>query len=140
MYVQTMIIKQTLTLTLSISFTLSLYLSLSLFPSLSLLDNNNKTDVFEKLDYYRKNLEIARRVAVSGYLHAMKYHRAANLIDYVFRVCMHPCIHVCMYHLSYLFLHLYVCAHLNPYVLTYDNCLHLYSGMFVCPRLYLHMS
>ncbi len=27
----------------------------------------------------------ARRVAVSGYLHAMKYHRAANLIDYVFR-------------------------------------------------------
>lgn len=49
-------------------------------------DNNNKTDVFEKLDYYRKNLEVARRVAVSGYLHAMKYHRAANLIDYVFRV------------------------------------------------------
>ena len=46
-------------------------------------DNNNKTDVFEKLDYYRKNLEVARRVAVSGYLHAMKYHRAANLIDYV---------------------------------------------------------
>lgn len=50
------------------------------------VDNNNKTDIFEKLDYYRKNLEISRRVAVSGYLHAMKYHRAANLMDYVFRV------------------------------------------------------
>ena len=57
-------------------------------------DNNNKTDVFEKLDFYRKNLEVARRVAVSGYLHAMKHHRAANLIDYVFRVLIYS---ICMY-------------------------------------------
>ena len=48
-------------------------------------DNNNKTDLFEKLDFYHKHVEQARRVAVSGYLHSMKYHRAANLIDYVFR-------------------------------------------------------
>ena len=48
-------------------------------------DNNNKTDIFEKLDLYRKNTERARRVAVGGYLHAMKFHRAACLLDYVFR-------------------------------------------------------
>ena len=48
-------------------------------------DNNNKTDVFDKLDYYRKNIEHARRIAVNGYLHAMKYHRATSFIDYVFR-------------------------------------------------------
>lgn len=30
-------------------------------------------------------MERARRVALAGYLHAMKYHRAANLADYVFR-------------------------------------------------------
>jgi hypothetical protein len=48
-------------------------------------DNSNKTDLFEKLDFYRREKEKARRVAVSGYLHTMKYHRAANLIDYVFR-------------------------------------------------------
>ena len=48
-------------------------------------DNNNKTDLFEQLDYYRAELEIARRIAVAGYLHAMKYHRAANLMDLVFR-------------------------------------------------------
>lgn len=54
--------------------------------NIKIVENNNKTDIFEKLDFYRKNTEIARRVAVNGYLHAMKYHRAANLIDYVFRV------------------------------------------------------
>lgn len=48
-------------------------------------DNNNKTDIFEKLDYYRAHADQGRRVAVSGYLHSMKYHRAANLLDYVFR-------------------------------------------------------
>jgi hypothetical protein len=45
----------------------------------------NKTDLFYKLDAYRGNMEQARRVAVNGYLHAMKFHRAANLADYVFR-------------------------------------------------------
>jgi len=48
-------------------------------------DNNNKTDIFEKLDFYRKNTERARRVAVGGYLHSMKFHRAACLMDYIFR-------------------------------------------------------
>lgn len=48
-------------------------------------DNNNKTDLFEKLDAYRRDKSLARRVALNGYIHAMRYHRAANLIDYVFR-------------------------------------------------------
>jgi hypothetical protein len=48
-------------------------------------DNNNKTDLFEKLDQYRKDKALARRVALNGYIHAMRFHRAANLIDYVFR-------------------------------------------------------
>ena len=48
-------------------------------------DNNNKTDLFEKLDAYRKDKALARRVALNGYIHAMRFHRAANLIDYVFR-------------------------------------------------------
>ena len=48
-------------------------------------DNNNKTDLFEQLDFYRTELETSRRIAVAGYLHAMKYHRAANLMDLVFR-------------------------------------------------------
>merc|ERR1711918_122615 len=49
-------------------------------------NNWNKTDLFEKLDAYRvgSQKENARRIAVSGYLHAMRYHRAANLIDYIF--------------------------------------------------------
>lgn len=48
-------------------------------------DNHNKTDFFEKLDFYRNKQEASRRVAVAGYLHAMKYHRAPNFIDFVFR-------------------------------------------------------
>jgi hypothetical protein len=50
-----------------------------------LYDNLNKTDIFEKLDKYRQSTEMARRVALNGYLHTMKYHRAVNLIDYAFR-------------------------------------------------------
>jgi hypothetical protein len=45
----------------------------------------NKSDLFYKLDAYRTNTEKARRIAVNGYLHAMKFHRAANLGDYIFR-------------------------------------------------------
>lgn len=48
-------------------------------------NNNNKTDFFIQMDKYHTNSKRARRVAVAGYLHAMKYHRAVNLIDYVFR-------------------------------------------------------
>ena len=47
--------------------------------------NENKTDLFAKLDYYRNHKEEARRIAANGYLHAMKYHRTVNLIDYVLR-------------------------------------------------------
>ena len=48
-------------------------------------DNHNKSDLWAKLDYYRENADQARRVAITGYLHCMKYHRAVNLVDYVFR-------------------------------------------------------
>ena len=47
--------------------------------------NENKTELWNKLDYYRANPQEARRIAVNGYLHAMKYHRAMNLADYVLR-------------------------------------------------------
>lgn len=48
-------------------------------------DNNNKTELFEKLDYYRSHPAEAERIAVAGYLHAMKHHRTVNLIDYILR-------------------------------------------------------
>ena len=48
-------------------------------------DNNNKTDLFRKLDYYRERMKTARMIAINGYLHAMKHHRTACLVDYVLR-------------------------------------------------------
>ena len=66
-------------------------------------DNLNKTLLFEKLDFYRTSLETSRRVAVSGYLHAMKYHRAANLMDYVFRVRHDLALSIHIYMLACLF-------------------------------------
>lgn len=48
-------------------------------------DNNNRTDLFTKLDYYRTNPAEARRVAINGYLFAMKYHRTVNMMDYILR-------------------------------------------------------
>lgn len=47
--------------------------------------NENKTDLFTKLDYYRKNPLEARKIAINGYFHTMKYHRTVNLVDYVLR-------------------------------------------------------
>ena len=47
--------------------------------------NSNKTELFEKLDYYRQHKEEARRIAIDGYLHALKFHRTVNLVDYVLR-------------------------------------------------------
>ena len=47
--------------------------------------NENKTDLFHKLDYYRKNPIEARKIAINGYFHTMKYHRTVNLADYVLR-------------------------------------------------------
>lgn len=47
--------------------------------------NDNKTDLFSKLDHYRAHPEQARAIAQAGYLHAMKYHRTVNLVDYVLR-------------------------------------------------------
>ncbi len=48
-------------------------------------DNNNKTDFFDKLDYYRHHEQESIKVAIHGYLHTMKYHRTACLMDYIFR-------------------------------------------------------
>ena len=47
--------------------------------------NSNKTDLWEKLDYFRSNPEKARKIAINGYLHAMKYHRTVSMLDFVFR-------------------------------------------------------
>eukprot|EP00605_Chrysophyceae_sp_TOSAG23-4_P002245 GSChrysophyteH1.ASY1.ANO1.2489.1 assembled CDS len=47
--------------------------------------NSNRTELFEKLDYYREHTEEARKIAIQGYLHALKYHRTVNLMDYVLR-------------------------------------------------------
>ena len=46
-------------------------------------ENTNKTELFERLDFYRQNLARAQEVALNGYLHTLKKHRAANLLDYV---------------------------------------------------------
>ena len=48
-------------------------------------DNNNKTELFEKLDRYRSDPGLMTTVAASGYLHSMRHHRAACLIDYILR-------------------------------------------------------
>lgn len=47
--------------------------------------NSNRSDLFQKLDFYRKNKDLARQVAVGGYLHAMKHHRTVSLVDYILR-------------------------------------------------------
>ena len=43
------------------------------------------TELYEYLDYYRLHSDEARRIAINGYLYAMKYHRTVNMIDYVLR-------------------------------------------------------
>ena len=48
-------------------------------------DDANLTDLYSKLDRYRNDQEGSRRVAIAGYLHCMKFHRAVNLVDYIFR-------------------------------------------------------
>ncbi len=48
-------------------------------------DNNNRTDLFSLLDLYRADVKRSRVTAINGYLHAMKYHRAVCLLDYIFR-------------------------------------------------------
>jgi hypothetical protein len=48
-------------------------------------NNSNRADLWGKLDYYRAHPLESRRIAVNGYLHAMKHHRTVNLADYVLR-------------------------------------------------------
>ena len=96
-------------------------------------DNLNKTLLFEKLDFYRTSLETSRRVAVSGYLHAMKYHRAANLMDYVFRVRHDLALFIHIYMLACLFVCLpAACLSVRLSVLSFRPvCLSAYLS--VCP-------
>lgn len=47
--------------------------------------NKDREDLFRKLDYYRANPVEARKIAVQGYLHAMKFHRTVNMVDYILR-------------------------------------------------------
>ena len=47
--------------------------------------NRNRSDLYLKLDYYRQHPEEAKRIALQGYFHAMKYHRTINLVDYILR-------------------------------------------------------
>ena len=46
---------------------------------------HNKTELWQKLDYYINNPVARERVAINGYLYAMKHHRTSNLIDYILR-------------------------------------------------------
>ena len=48
-------------------------------------NNQKKDDLFEKLDYYRKHPDLARKIAITGYLHCMKHHRTVSMIDYIMR-------------------------------------------------------
>jgi hypothetical protein len=46
---------------------------------------SNASDLHSKLDYYRTHSEEARRIALTGYLHVMTFHRTVNCIDYILR-------------------------------------------------------
>ena len=48
-------------------------------------NNRNKTEFFRLLDKYRNDIAARNRVAINGYLHVLKYHRAISFIDFVFR-------------------------------------------------------
>lgn len=48
-------------------------------------DNQNETDFMHKLDYYHHHPRAARKIAVAGYLYAMKYHRTVSMMDYFLR-------------------------------------------------------
>lgn len=47
--------------------------------------NNNQTELWEKLSYYRSHPMEAQRIALAGYLYAMKHHRTVSMMDYVLR-------------------------------------------------------
>lgn len=48
-------------------------------------DNNNETEFMSKLMYYHTHPEEARKIAVAGYLFAMRYHRTVSMVDYFLR-------------------------------------------------------
>ena len=48
-------------------------------------DNNNETDFMTKLHYFHTHPQEARKIAVRGYLFAMKYHRTVSMMDYFLR-------------------------------------------------------
>jgi hypothetical protein len=46
---------------------------------------DNASDLHSKLDYFRVHEEEARRIALTGYLHVMTFHRTVNSVDYILR-------------------------------------------------------
>jgi hypothetical protein len=47
--------------------------------------NTNKSDLWSQLDYFRENEAERQKIATEGYLHILKYHRTANMADYVMK-------------------------------------------------------
>lgn len=45
----------------------------------------NKSDFLEKLDYYLNHEEERKKIAQRGYMHALRYHRTVNTVDYILR-------------------------------------------------------
>jgi hypothetical protein len=45
----------------------------------------NKTDFMDKLHYYMSHQADRERVARQGYMHVLRYHRTANMVDYILR-------------------------------------------------------
>lgn len=46
---------------------------------------HNKSDFLSKLDYYINHKVEREQIAHRGYIHALKYHRTTNAVDYILR-------------------------------------------------------
>lgn len=44
---------------------------------------HNQSEFIQKVEYYLNHPEEARVIAERGYLHAMRFHRSVNLVDYI---------------------------------------------------------
>eukprot|EP01031_Cornospumella_fuschlensis_P028096 gene28096-33928_t len=48
-------------------------------------DSHDKDELFDKLDRLRNDPKLMQQVAIQGYVHALTYHRAICMLDYIFR-------------------------------------------------------
>ena len=46
---------------------------------------HNKSDFLTKLHYYLSNRKPREKIATDGYVHALRYHRTVNMVDYVLK-------------------------------------------------------